>query len=85
MRAAGVPIDAYSKQLGHSDIKTTQIYMGDLSPEQLAGSAIQRDAWLEAVTAKIEQEIAEEEAAGSKATKDPTAVAGRKRKRGKSR
>lgn len=43
MRAAGVPVDVYSLQLGHSDIKTTQIYMGDLSPEQLAGSARQRD------------------------------------------
>ena len=85
MRAAGVPIDVYSKQLGHSDIKTTQIYMGDLSPEQLAGSAIQRDAWLEAVTAKIEQETAEEAAAESKAAKSPTAMAGRKRKRLKSR
>ena len=44
MRAAGERIDVYPKQLRHSDIKTTQIYMGDLSPEQLAGSAIQRDA-----------------------------------------
>ena len=73
MRAAGMPIDVYSKQLGHSDIKTTQIYMGDLSPEHLAGSAIQRDAWLEAVNAKIEQELADEAAARSaNPTKNPT-------------
>jgi integrase len=80
MRAAGVPIDVYSKQLGHSDIKTTQIYMGDLSPEQLAGSAIQRDAWLEAVNAKIEAELAEEAAARSDPTKNPTTGRGAKRK-----
>jgi len=80
MRAAGVPIDVYSKQLGHSDIKTTQIYMGDLSPEQLAGSAIQRDAWLEAVNAKIEAELAEEAAARSNPTKNPTTGRGAKRK-----
>jgi hypothetical protein len=85
MRAAGVPIDVYSRQLGHSDIRTTQIYMGDLSSGQLAGSAIQRDAWLEASTAKIEQKIAEEAAAGSKSTKNAAAIAGRKRKRLKSR
>jgi integrase len=86
MRAAGVPIDIYSKQLGHSDIKTTQIYMGDLSPEQLAGSAIQRDAWLDAINAKIEEELAEEAAAArDKPRKNPTAVARTQRKKLKSR
>jgi hypothetical protein len=86
MRAAGVPIDVYSKQLGHSDIKTTQIYMGDLSPEQLAESAIQRDAWLDAVNAKIEEELAEEAAARStNPTKIPTTVVRILRKKLKSR
>ncbi len=85
MRAAGVPIDVYSKQLGHSDIKTTQIYMGDLSPEQLAGSAMQRDAWLEAVNAQIEQELAEEAAAQSaNPTKNPTTIVRMKPRRLKS-
>jgi integrase len=52
MRAAGVPIDVYSKQLGHADIATTEIYMGDLSPEQVAAAVVKRDAWLETVTAR---------------------------------
>ena len=34
MRAAGVPIDVYSKQLGHSDIKTTQRYL-NITDEEL--------------------------------------------------
>ncbi len=84
MRAAGVPIDVYSKQLAHSDIKTTQIYMGDLSPEQLAGSAIQGDAWLEAVNAKIEAELAEEADPRSNPTKNPATIMRMRRKRLKS-
>ncbi len=87
MRAAGVPIDIYSKQLGHADIATTEIYMGDLSPEQLAAAALKRDAWLEAVMAKAEAELADEAAAADaqQPTKNPTIVVRMQRKELKSR
>jgi hypothetical protein len=54
-----VPVDVYSKQLGRSDIKTTQIYMGAFrpssSPELRSNVTCAR---LKARNAKAEQELA---------------------------
>jgi hypothetical protein len=83
MRAAGVPVDVYSKQPCHSDISTTQIYMGD--PFARAARPDLRCnvtcAWLKARNAKIEPELANQTAAQSP---HPTTVVGMKGKRLKS-